>query len=125
MTSLDDILVLYDEMDLPFGRLRLLPHGSDGGHRGMRSIVEAVGGEKFPRLRLGVGRPPEGRRDVVNYVLEPFSTAELPELPAFLDRAAECALMWAKRGLQSAMNLYNKAPARPPDPVPPKGAEPL
>lgn len=108
-----DILVLSDDVDLAFGRLRLKPSGSDGGQRGLRSIIDSLGADNFPRLKIGIGRPPR-HIDTAEYVLAPFGPDERPALPDVLDRAADCVWMWVARGLQSAMNAYNKAPASAP-----------
>ena len=102
----DQILVIYDELDLPFGRIRLRPGGSAGGHRGVRSIIEKLGTDAFPRLRIGIGRP---TGDTVRYVLEPFTREEEAELPRIIERAADAAECAIEHGLAVAMNRYNQA----------------
>ena len=76
--DLDDILIIYDDLDLPLGRIRLRAKGSSGGHKGLRSIITALGTQDIGRLRIGIGRP-QGQ-DVVDYVLSPFSAEEMPTL---------------------------------------------
>jgi PTH1 family peptidyl-tRNA hydrolase len=100
-----DILVIYDDLDLPLGRLRVRPGGSAGGHRGIRSIMDSLGVQDFARIRVGIGRP-EGN-DAVDYVLGDFSSAErqiMAEAYARAAEAAECILM---DGLETAMNRFN------------------
>ncbi|MGO0121672.1 aminoacyl-tRNA hydrolase [Desulfothermobacter acidiphilus] len=103
----EEILVVYDDMDLPPGRLKLALSGSAGGHRGMASVLEALGTPAVPRLRLGIGRPPEGM-DPALYVLTPFAPDELPEVDRWLDRAVmvlECVL---REGMLKAMNKFHQ-----------------
>ena len=104
--ELNNMLVAYDDVDLPFGVLRMRPAGGSAGQKGMKSIIERVGSEAFPRLRVGIGRPP-GRMDAAAYVLQPFDRAETAELPLVLDRAADAVLVYIASGLERAMNLYN------------------
>jgi PTH1 family peptidyl-tRNA hydrolase len=104
--SLEDILIIYDEVDLPLGILRLRPAGGSAGHRGMASIIERLGTQGFPRLRVGVGRPP-GRKDAAAHVLQDFSRAETELLPEILDRASDAAMSFAAEGLTTAMNRFN------------------
>lgn len=104
--ELDNMLVAYDDVDLPFGVLRMRPAGGSAGQKGMKSIIERVGSEAFPRLRVGIGRPP-GRMEAAAYVLQPFERAETAELPLLLDRAADAVLVYIASGLERAMNLYN------------------
>jgi PTH1 family peptidyl-tRNA hydrolase len=101
-----EILVITDDLDLPLGRLRLRPRGSHGGHRGLRSILEALGTEDVPRLRIGIGRPPAGV-DPADYVLTPFSPDERAVLEPVLDRAAEAAEVAVREGLEAAMTRFN------------------
>jgi PTH1 family peptidyl-tRNA hydrolase len=103
---LANLLVIYDDIDLPFGALRLRPDGGSGGHHGMESIIERLGSQDFPRLRLGIGRPP-GQKGARGYVLQDFTRPEETVLPALLDRAAEAALVFVTAGLEQAMNQYN------------------
>lgn len=101
-----DLLVVYDDVDLPFGRLRARARGSAGTHNGMRSIVERVGSTEFPRLRLGVGRG-DRRRDLADHVLSKFEPDERAALESFITRAADAAEMFAVDGIGTVMNVYN------------------
>ncbi|MCQ3937292.1 MAG: aminoacyl-tRNA hydrolase [Chloroflexi bacterium] len=100
------LLVAHDDMDIPFGTLRIRPTGGPGGQRGMASTIELLGTKDFPRLRLGIGRPP-GRMNPKDYVLQNFSKDELKILPEVLSRAADAALEFVMNGLNAAMNKYN------------------
>lgn len=102
-TPADGVLVIVDEMDLPFGKLRMRPFGGHGGHNGLRSVVATIG-EAFPRLRIGVGRP---QYDSIDHVLSPFNQAELRELPAIVGAAADAVELWLDQGLDAAMRLAN------------------
>lgn len=105
-----DLLVIHDDLDLPPGQLRLRPGNGPGGHNGIRSIIEAVGTTQFPRLRVGIGRPPAGV-DPTEFVLERFTSPERPVIDAAIARAAEAALAVVSDGLPAAMNRYNIRPA--------------
>jgi PTH1 family peptidyl-tRNA hydrolase len=99
-------IVVFDELDLPLGTLRLRPEGGTAGHRGMQSLVEALGTQDFPRLRFGIGRPP-GRKDAAAHVLEDFNRDELPLVEATLDRAVEALETFVTEGIVPAMNRFN------------------
>ncbi len=101
-----ELLVVYDDMDLPFGKIRLRERGSAGTHNGMRSIVGQLGNQNFARLRVGVGAPPPGW-DAANYVLSRFSKEESAELPDLHDTVADALEMVVRDGLATAMNSYN------------------
>jgi PTH1 family peptidyl-tRNA hydrolase len=103
--DMDRLLVIYDDLDLPAGTLRLRPAGGSGGHRGMRSIIEKLG-QDFPRLRVGIGRPP-GRMDPVQYVLEPFGRDDLPMMAEAYQRAVEAIELFIHAGITTAMNRFN------------------
>ena len=103
---LEHLLVAYDDVDLPLGMLRLRPGGGSAGQKGMQSIVERLGTQTFPRLRLGIGRPP-GRMEAADYVLQDFSRQETELLPDLLDRATQAMFTFVKYGLTTAMNQYN------------------
>lgn len=100
------LLVIYDDLDLPFGKLRLRQRGSAGTHNGMKSIVGQLGSQVFPRLRVGIGQPPPGW-DTVNYVLSRFTAEETAALPDLYDRVAEAVEVMLREGLVAAMNKYN------------------
>jgi PTH1 family peptidyl-tRNA hydrolase len=100
------LLVAYDEVDLPLGTLRLRPSGSSAGHKGIQSIIDRLGSRDFPRLRLGVDRPP-GRKSAAVYVTRNFSPAQAELLPEVLDRAVEAVLIFVTDGIAAAMNQYN------------------
>ncbi len=104
-----NLLVAYDDLDLPLGALRLRPKGGHGGHKGMRSIIEHLGTQEFPRLRLGIGRPP-GRMDAADYVLQPFSPAEMELMEIAFAKGVEGIFRWWEAGLAAAMNLVNAPP---------------
>ena len=102
----EDVLIVYDEAALPFGRLRARARGSAAGHNGVKSIVERFGTQEFPRLRLGVGRG-DGRRDLADHVLAKFEPDEQAELESFITHAADAAEMFAVEGIEKVMNRYN------------------
>ncbi len=106
----DDFMVTCDDLALPLGRLRLRPQGSDGGHNGLASIIYRTGTDHFPRLRVGIGAPPE-ETDWADYVLEQFTSEEAVLLPDILDRATRACLAVVTDGLQQAMNRFNPAPS--------------
>lgn len=100
-----DLIVIYDDLDLPLGQIRLRPRGGAGGHRGMQSIIQALGNQEFARIRVGIGRPPEG--DVMAYVLSNFSAAERPLAEEVRQRVAEALRCLLEEGLEPAMNRFN------------------
>lgn len=106
-TPLDKILVIYDEMDLPFGRIRIRDKGSAGGHNGMRSIISALGGAEFPRLRIGIGRPETDGRTAIDHVLGGFNADEKAQLDVVLDQVISATKIILTRGISDAMNSYN------------------
>lgn len=108
--ELSDLLVVYDEMDLPVGRLRLRPHGGHGGHNGMRSIIECIGSRDFPRIRLGVGRPP-GKASATQHLLSRVRAEQREQLTDAVQRAVEATEAILGQGIQAAMNRFNAAPA--------------
>jgi peptidyl-tRNA hydrolase, PTH1 family len=102
------ILVVFDDLDLPVGRIRLRPGGSSGGQKGMQSIIKHLGTTDFPRLRVGIGRPP-GQMDPADYVLRPFSPDQETEMVFVRTRAAEAIEAWLTGGVEAAMNQFNSA----------------
>ncbi len=103
---LPNLLVAYDDIDLPLGTLRMRPFGGSAGHKGMQSIIDRLGTDDFPRLRLGTGRPP-GQKEAADYVLRNFSATERQLLDETIDRAVEAVLTFLQSGLDQAMNLFN------------------
>lgn len=102
----DQILIVYDELDLPFGTIRLRPGGGPGGHNGVRSVIQQLGTQNFPRLRVGIGRPTSGT--TTNYVLSRFRQEEQPFVEQIVALAADAAMHWIEHGIDSAMNTYNR-----------------
>lgn len=104
--QLNHVLVIHDDLDLPFGTLRMRGSGSSAGQKGMQSILTRLGSEEIARLRVGIGRP-AGSKQGANYVLKGFSPQERKELDYIIDRAASAALTFVQFGLETAMNKYN------------------
>ena len=100
------VLVVYDDLDLPFGRLRLRRDGSSGGHNGMKSLITQLGGQDFPRLRIGIGRG-GGEREAIDHVLSPFSLDEEKRLSPIIAAAADGAEHWLNKGVEAAVPLVN------------------
>ncbi len=100
-----DILVIYDDLDLPLGVIRLRPEGGSGGHKGMKSIIESLGSQAFPRLRMGIGRPPD--EDVVDYVLSDFTLDEEIAIENACEKAVAAVECFLTKGIAAAMNEYN------------------
>ncbi|MCL2781681.1 MAG: aminoacyl-tRNA hydrolase [Actinomycetia bacterium] len=99
------LIVVHDELDLPFGALRVKQGGGDGGHNGLRSITAALGAD-YARVRFGIGRPP-GRQDPIDFVLREFSSVERKELPYLVDRAADAVEALLAEGLAATQNQFN------------------
>ena len=104
----ESVIVVHDELDLPYGELRLKRGGGDGGHNGLRSISSALGSKEYLRVRFGIGRPP-GRQDPADYVLSNFSAAERKELEFLVDRAADATEALVSKGLEWTQNAYHPA----------------
>jgi len=100
------IVVVHDELDLPFGGLRLKRGGGDGGHNGLKSLTTSLGSKDYLRVRFGIGRPP-GRQDPADYVLKDFSTTERRELPFLIDRTADAAEALVVQGLEQVQNAFH------------------
>ena len=105
--SVEDLLVVLDDLDLELGRLRIRAFGSSGGHRGLTSIIEALGTSEFARLRIGVGRPPR-HVEASEYVLLPFRRSERAAVTESIDRAVACCEHWTDAGITGTMNIFNK-----------------
>jgi PTH1 family peptidyl-tRNA hydrolase len=103
-----DLIVVYDDLDLPLGRVRIRPNGSAGGHRGMGSLIEVLGSSEICRVRVGIGRPAQGQ-PVIEYVLGHFAPAEQGELGPVVERAALSVLCLVREGLDRAMGQFNSA----------------
>ena len=111
LESTDDLMVVYDDIDLPLARLRIRPNGSAGTHNGMRSIIGTIATERFPRLRIGIGSAEQGR--LRDYVLDEFTPEEQPVVDATVERAVSALLLFARGDLRRAMNEFNKDPVEP------------
>jgi peptidyl-tRNA hydrolase, PTH1 family len=110
--SIGDLLVVVDEVALPFGRLRARARGSAGGHNGLKSVIARLGTTEFARLRLGVGRG-DARRDLADHVLSKFEADEQSALGEFIARAADAAEMFAADSIEKVMNTYNPGATDP------------
>lgn len=106
--SPQQMLVVYDDIALPLGTLRMRARGSAGGHNGMRSIIAALGTEEFPRLRIGIGAPPEGV-DPADYVLSPFEENEKPLMRQMLEHAADACEAWLTEPIEQVMSRFNRS----------------
>ncbi len=106
--TIKDVVVIHDDLDLPFGRIRIRLGGGAGGHRGVLSVLETLGEEGFFRVRVGIGRPPAGI-DPTDYVLEPFAPEENSRLEQVVSRAADAVACLLEEGPQRAMETFNRA----------------
>jgi PTH1 family peptidyl-tRNA hydrolase len=113
-----DVLVIYDDLDLPQGTIRVRPSGSSGGHNGIRSIIEHLGTQGFPRIRVGIGRPP-GRMEPKDYVLQDFRPEEREAMAEVYGRVIGAVEVFVHEGIRETMNRYNA----PPDVTPEEGEE--
>jgi PTH1 family peptidyl-tRNA hydrolase len=112
------LMVCCDDIDLPFGSLRVRASGGSAGQRGMQSILDSLATKEVPRLRIGVGRPP-GRMDAADYVLRAFDPEEEEALPAIVEKAARAVLTFVDSSLEDVMNRYNVVSSGAPSPPPP------
>lgn len=103
----EDVFVLYDDMEIRFGQLRIRKNGSSGGHNGVKSLIQHLGDQEFPRLKIGVGRPSK-ERSVVSHVLAEFSPEQEKHLPEILSASVGAVEMFIDEDLRGAMNAYNK-----------------
>jgi len=104
----EELLVVYDDVSLALGRIRLRPDGGAGGHNGMRSTIERLGTDAFHRLRIGIAGPhARPGEDLADYVLSPFAKDELATVGDVVGRAADAAMLWLGKGMEAAMNAYN------------------
>ena len=109
---LSDLLIIYDDLDLPPGKIRLRQSGGSGGHKGMNSIISALGSEDFPRIRVGIGRPQAERQPIsedaiVNYVLSDFSPQEEALIKPVIAKVSEAIDYFLTEGIEAAMNKFN------------------
>ena len=101
-----DVVVIHDELDIDFGRIRLKAGGGVAGHNGLRSVASALGGNEFQRVRVGIGRPP-GSKSGANFVLENFNSVERKELPTICEQAADATELLMAQGLEPAQNIVH------------------
>ena len=121
-----EVCVVHDELDLPFGDVRIKVGGGHAGHNGLRSIIACLGTPEFIRIRVGIGRPPAGfRGEVASFVLAPFDVAESAQLAELVKVSADAVVAIVRRGLGPAMNARNARPKppKPPKPPPPPAAD--
>ncbi|MDP1809171.1 MAG: aminoacyl-tRNA hydrolase [Actinomycetota bacterium] len=102
-----NLIIIHDDLDLDFAKVRVKQGGGTGGHRGLNSVIASLGADEFSRIRIGIGRPP-GRMDPSDFVLSPFSPKEWPEMEIALAEAADAAIAVVRDGASTAMNRYNK-----------------
>jgi PTH1 family peptidyl-tRNA hydrolase len=103
---LDNLIVVYDDLDLPPGMLRLRKKGGSGGHKGVRDIIERLGTSTFARVRVGIGRPP-GKMEPTAFVLQPFKAGDLLLIEDVVDRVVQAIETWLREGIEAAMTRYN------------------
>jgi len=103
----DNLLVVHDDLDLGFGRIKINSKGSSAGHRGVKSIIESLKTESFVRLRIGIGRPDEDS-EACDFVLAKFNRSEKSHKPKIISNALECLEAWEEKGLDKAMNIFNR-----------------
>jgi len=105
--DLDNLLVVCDDLDLEFGRIKLRPRGSSGGHRGLQSIMDYLGRGDFARLRIGIGRPRQ-KTDAADYVLSVFTREEKEQIKGIITQACDCCESWVAQGVAKSMNIFNR-----------------
>lgn len=106
--DLNDLLIVCDDLDLEFGRLKMRACGSSAGHRGMQSIIDSLKKEDFARLRIGIGRPSHKDLETADYVLSAFSKKEKVQVSEIIERALGCCQSWVTKGVTETMNAFNK-----------------
>ena len=109
--ALTDLLVVCDDLDLEFGRIKICPEGSSAGHRGIQSISDLLGSTEFNRLRIGIGRPKENS-SASDFVLSHFNRKEKKDLPDIIDKSAQCLVSWVEEGIDKTMNIFNRKGAK-------------
>lgn len=105
--DIEDLVVIYDDLDLPVGKVRLREKGGHGGHNGIRSLIQHLGTKDFKRIRIGVGRPTNAQA-IVDYVLKPFAKDEVEEMKVTVQETADACDMWLEQSYVAVMNAYNK-----------------
>lgn len=105
--NVEDILVVFDDLDLPVGKIRLREKGGHGGHNGIRSLIEHLGTKEFKRLRIGIGRP-ENATPVIKHVLQPFAKKEVEDVRYTVVQSADACEKWLEKSFNEVMNAYNK-----------------
>ncbi len=105
--DLSQILVVFDDVSLPFGHLRVKAEGGSGGHNGMKSLIQALGSQEFPRLRMGIGSPARPEQ-MVDYVLGEFDASQKKDLALFVQEGAECCRRWVQDGIKTVMDQFNQ-----------------
>lgn len=105
--DLDNLLVVCDDLDLEFGRMKIRPRGSSGGHRGLQSIMDYLGGGDFARLRIGIGKPRQ-KADAAEYVLSVFSSEEKEQVKKIIAQVCDCCESWVAEGIAKSMNIFNR-----------------
>lgn len=105
-TDLKDLLIVCDDLDLEFGRLKLRPSGSSAGHKGVQSIIDSLKSNEFSRLRIGIGRPNKNT-ETADYVLSAFYEKEKEQLRETIEKALDCLESWVGKGVTEAMNIFN------------------
>jgi PTH1 family peptidyl-tRNA hydrolase len=120
LESTEDLMVVYDDIDLPLGRLRIRPNGSAGTHNGMRSIVESLASDRFPRLRCGVrgANYAEAGAPLREYVLDDFTSDEMPAVERMIERSVDALVLFCRGDLRRAMNEFNRDPEPEETPAP-------
>lgn len=105
-SPIEQVLVIFDDLDLPFGSIRIRRSGGSSGQKGMKSIIEQLGTEEFPRIRVGIGRPP-GKMNSVDFILNKFRNSENTDLEIILDKCADAVECYIEVGIETAMNRFN------------------
>jgi PTH1 family peptidyl-tRNA hydrolase len=105
--ELHDLLVVCDDLDLEFGRIKIRSKGSSAGHRGINSIIGSIGNDEFNRLRIGIGRP-SGKVNPADFVLSHFNRSERKEIPGLINKALDCCRVWLSEGIEKSMNNFNR-----------------
>ena len=104
---LENLLVICDDLDLGLGKMRIRPNGSSAGHKGIKSIIEYLKSDSFPRLRIGIGRPSR-KRDITDFVLSRFKPQETDLIGQTIEKSIQCAQVWLVKGIKQAMTMFNR-----------------